>query len=251
MQSSDRNRELDVRGRHEVDTHHLVIGAIATCIAIAVPASAAATEVPVEVATGPSFYNLDRPQLGGEPNALAADQPWHFGWRLEIAAVIDREWARENPEYIPEQHRERLQRVERVRYSPAFLSFIPRSLFISPKVHNTGIYGATWELLHAGIGATFGDARLNVGAGLLATYTFIHSETLPSPFHFIRPGVDLGAYLFVPFGNGIGLSVGWDSHMYIPQRIGGGVFEIGGARENLWHIGEASLALHFTVPYQL
>lgn len=213
--------------------------------------SAAATTVPVEVASGPSFFNLDRPQLSGQPNALAADQPWHFGWRLELAAVIDEEWAEENPGYVPDKYRSRLKQLGEVKYSPAILGLIPRSLFISPKFWNTGIYGATWEFLHAGIGASIGEVSVNVGAGAIATYTFVHSDTLSSPFHFLRPGLDLGAHLFVPFSEKTGLSVGWDSHLYIPQRIGGGLFEIGGTRENLWHIGEAFVAFHYTFPYKM
>lgn len=227
-----------------------IAGLVLVGVAItATPTSTRAVTVPVEVATGPSFFQLDHPRIGGEPNALAEDQPWHFGWRLEIAAVIDREWAREHPEYVSPRQRARIEDIGEVRFSPAVLSLIPRSLFISPPVWETGLYGATWEFLHAGIGANFDSARLGVGGGLIFSYAFMHSETLPSPYHFVRPGLNLGASFYVPVAETAGFSLGWDSHAYIPQAIGGGVFDFSGDLGTLWHIGEAYLMFHYVFPY--
>lgn len=213
--------------------------------------SARAVTVPVEVATGPAFFQLDRPRLGGDPNAIAADQPWHFGWRLEIAAIIDREWAREHPSYVPPQYRERLAQLGEVRYSPAVLSLIPRSLIISPKFWDTGVYGSTWEFLRVGIGGGLEALRLRARAGLIATYAFMHSDgdRLPSAFHFFRPGLDLELGLYVPIGEAGGFSLGWTSNMYIPQAIGGGIFQFTGDRGVLWHIGEAYALIHVQFPY--
>lgn len=205
-------------------------------------------EVPVEVGTGPAFFQLDRPRFG-DRGPIADDQPWHFGWRLEIAAIITREWAREHPEMVPPKHRARLQQLDRVRYSPTVLSLIPRSLIISPKFWNTGIYGSTWEFLHLGFGLTLGRAHLNAAGGLIFTYAFMHSETLSSPFHFVRPGLDLGIDLFVPFSDRFGMSIGWDSHLYIPQTIGGGVLDFGADGPALWHIGETFVMFHYTFPF--
>ena len=228
----------------------VLVAVFVLCATFLLTPRAEAVTVPVEVATGPSFFQLDTPRLGlSEPGPIAADQPWHFGWRLEIAAVIDRQWAREHPGYIPPEYRARMQQMEEVRYSPAILSLIPRSLIISPKIWDTGIYGATWEFMHAGLGISLGEARLNVGAGLLFTYAFMHSENLPSPFHFVRPGLDVGAHVYVPFSEEAGMSIGWDSHMYLPQEIGGGVFEFGGDNGTLWHIGEAFVMFHYIFPY--
>lgn len=213
--------------------------------------SARAVTVPVEVATGPALFQLDRPRFGAEPNALAADQPWHFGWRLEIAAVIDEEWAREHPAYVPPQHRKRLAEVGEVRYSPAVLSLIPRSVIISPKFWDTGVYGSTWEFVRVGVAGGLEAVRIRARGGLIGTYAFMHSDSdrLPSTFHFIRPGLDLELGLYVPIGDAGGFSLGWTSNVYIPQAIGGGVFQFTGDRGVLWHIGEAYALLHVRFPY--
>jgi len=230
----------------------LLAGATWLCSGIAAPSPARAVQVPVEVATGPSFFQLDRPRFGGgEPNAIARDQPWHFGWRLEIAAVIDEEWAREHPEYVPQQYRSRIRQVGEVRYSPAVLSLIPRSLIISPKIWDTGIYGATWEFLRVGIGAGFDAFRLRARGGVVATYAFMHSDSarLPGSYHFFRPGLDLELALYVPIGDSAGFSLGWTSNVYLPQAIGGGLFQFTGDKGVLWHIGEPFALVHVQFPY--
>jgi len=215
--------------------------------------AARATTVPVEVATGPTFFQLDRPRPGSGRNAIAADQPWHFGWRLEIAAVIDEEWARENPSYVPPGQRERIAEFGEVRYRPGPLSVVPRSLIISPKVWDTGLYGATWELLRVGIGGGLEWLRLRARGGVVATYAFMHSEAdgLAPNFHFLRPGIDVELGLYIPFGEAGGFRIGWTSNIYVPQAIGGGIFQFGGTRGSLWHIGEAYALLHFRFPYEL
>ena len=232
--------------------HTFIYPLLFAALAALLPAAASATQVPVEVATGPAVFNLDRPQLGGNPNAIAADQPWHFGWRLEIAAKIDSEWAEEHPHLIPEQHRGRLKGDSVVRVSPAELSAIPRSLYISPKVWNTGMYGATWELFHAGVGLRLGEVQLGVGGGLIFTYFFMHSDTLDN-FHFVRPGLDLEVKAYIPFADDAGMSLGWSSHVYIPQAIGGGVFDFGGSDTTtpLWHIGETFVMFHYVFDMNL
>lgn len=233
----------------------LALGVLASAFwfgfGLTAPSRARAVTVPVEVATGPSFFQLDRPRFGAEPNAIARDQPWHFGWRLEIAAVIDEEWAREHPQYVPPQYRGRIRQVGEVRYSPAVLSLIPRSLIISPKIWETGIYGATWEFLRVGIGAGLENLRLRARGGVVATYAFMHSDaaSLPGAYHFFRPGLDLELSMYIPIGETAGFSLGWTSNAYLPQAIGGGLFQFSGDQGVLWHIGEAFALVHVQFPY--
>ncbi|MFB6351244.1 MAG: hypothetical protein ABEN55_08585, partial [Bradymonadaceae bacterium] len=223
--------------------------AVILLAAIGLPSAASADTVPVEISSGPSFFNLDQSPLTRDRGALADDQPWHFGWRLEMAAIIDSEWAKDHPEYVPPERRRQLRRVENVRYSPMYLALIPRSLLISPKIWNTGIYGATWEILHLGGSVQIGDVDIGLGAGLLLTYAYVDSETLSSPYYFLRPGSDIGLSVRVPLSDKVALSAGWDVHMYLPQKVGGGVFEIAKNGGNLWHISEPYLLVHYRFPY--
>lgn len=231
--------------------NHSVAALSIAVVLLATAAPATADTVPLEISTGPSLFYLDQSPLRRTGDPFETDQPVHTGWHLEIAAVIDSEWAEDHPEYVPPERRAQLRRLETVRYAPPYLAAIPRSLFLSPKLGDTGVYGATWELLHIGAGTRFGDLHVGVGAGLLMTYAFVDSDGLPSSFHLLRPGVDLGLSARLPITDTVGLTAGWSSHLYLPQKIGGGLFEVGDAGENLWHVGEPYVLLNYRFDYPL
>ncbi|MGA9520890.1 MAG: hypothetical protein WBV82_05465 [Myxococcaceae bacterium] len=203
------------------------------------PALAAGYTVPIDVGIGPAAYVISGP--------VFADQPIHFGLKINVEAVIDQEWIRKNPRAVPKQYRRMANKITEARMSH-FL--VPDSFFISPKVKNTGIYGVTWRPL--GLNQSFGEggAKFRLGAGLLLTYAFIHSDSEFVPTtHFIRPGLDLMAELEFIAAKTFGVSFGWASGFYIPQQLG--TLGIGPIDESVWHVGQAFLKVHFRFPYEV
>jgi hypothetical protein len=101
------------------------------------------------------------------------------------------------------------------------------------------------------LGLALSDApRLDVSAGLLLSYAYITSTTLPSPTHFLRPGLELKAELEFPIQQDFRISIGWASSLYPPQEVGGDVFKMGDPDVSIWHIGQAFVLLHFRFPYE-
>ena len=112
------------------------------------------------------------------------------------------------------------------------------------------MYGATWEPIGVGIPLVAENVRFSVGASAVFTYAFIDSDAFESPTHFLRPGVALGTELRVNITETFAMSMGWDSNLYLPQKIGGGVFSGPDDAYSLWHIGEAFLQFHVIFPYK-
>ncbi|HSP78977.1 MAG TPA: hypothetical protein VLQ93_10635 [Myxococcaceae bacterium] len=202
------------------------------------PVFAARYTVPVDVGVGPAAFVLSGPVFD--------DQPVHFGLKLNVEAVIDKEWIRKNGRAIPKRYRGMAKNVNEVRISPSLL--IPDSFFISPKVRNTGIYGVTWRPVGLMQSVGEGPVRLRLGLGLLLTYAFIHSDVLPTT-HFVRPGADLMAELELMPVKSFGLSLGWASGFYVPQKLGS--LGVGPLNQSVWHVGQAYLKLHVRFPYEV
>ena len=140
--------------------------------------------------------------------------------------------------------------MREVRYSPSLL--IPDALIISPALENTGVYGVSWRPISAGLTLFDGaGARMQLAAGLLLTYAYIHSSLAQIPAtHFARPGIDLGAELELGPRQPFSLSIGWASGFYLPQELGGfGLGTEGELADVLWHVGQAWVKLHFRFPY--
>jgi hypothetical protein len=211
-----------------------------TALLVLAPLRALASRVtvPVDVGVGPAAYFITGP--------LQDDQLVHLGLELDVEAVIDREWVRENPNAIPRRYRKMAKDITEVRISPSI--FIPDALFISPKLRNTGMFGATWRPLALAQPIGSGAVRLRLGAGLLLTYAFIYSDlaTLPTT-HFLRPGADLMAEVELKVTDSFLVSFGWASGFYIPQKLGSLGF--GALEESIWHVGQGFLQLHFRFPY--
>lgn len=192
--------------------------------------------VPLDVGVGPAAYFISGP--------VYRDQPLHTGVKISLEAVLDRPWLRRNQAVIPRGYRKRALQVDELRISPSL--FIPDALIISPKVRNTGLYGATWRPLGLGLPLLTGRFTLKLQAGLLLTYAFLTSDTLPDT-HFLRPGVDLGARLEVELTRSFLVSAGWSSGLYLPQELGG--FGVGKLEQSMFHLGQANLQLHLRFPY--
>lgn len=209
--------------------------AAAALLAASTTFAAQRVTVPVDLGIGPAAYFISGP--------VFADQPVHFGLKFNLAAVIDQEWIQKNPRAVPRRYRGMAKNVEEVRISPSLL--IPDALFISPKIKDTGIFGVTWRPLALRVPLISGPLRLRVGAGVLATYFFLFSDTLPNT-HFLRPGVDLMAEMEIAFSKSFLISLGWASGFYVPQELGS--FGIGPIDNSVWHVGQAFLQLHFRFP---
>lgn len=192
--------------------------------------------VPLDVGVGPAAYFISGP--------VYRDQALHTGVKISLEAVLDRPWLRRNQAVIPRGYRKRALQVDELRISPSL--FIPDALIISPKVRNTGLYGATWRPLGLGLPLLTGRFSLKLQAGLLLTYAFLTSDTLPDT-HFLRPGVDLGARLEVELTRSFLVSAGWSSGLYLPQELGG--FGVGKLEQSMFHLGQANLQLHLRFPY--
>lgn len=203
------------------------------------PALAAAQRVtvPVDVGVGPAAFLFFGP--------VFEDQPIHTGLKISVDAVLDREWLKKNQRLIPKRYRKQAQSLDEIRISPSIL--IPDTLIISPKVRDTGMYGATWKPLSLGLPLSKSPVRLSVGAGLLLTYAYLYSDTLADT-HFLRPGAELGVDLELQFSKSFLVSVGWESALYVPQELGGlGLPDR--LRDGIFHVGQAYLQLHFRFPY--
>ncbi|MCE9671981.1 hypothetical protein LY474_29665 [Myxococcus stipitatus] len=194
-------------------------------------------DVPVDVGVGPAAFLFFGP--------VFEDQPLHTGLKLSVEAVLDKEWLRKNARAIPTRYRKYARSLDEVRISPSLL--IPDALILSPKLRDTGMYGATWKPLALTLPLSSGDARLAVGTGLLLTYAYLHSDTLPAT-HLLRPGAELGLELEVALSRTVLVSLGWESALYIPQELGGlGLPDR--LRDGIFHVGQAYLQLHVRFPY--
>lgn len=194
---------------------------------------------PVDIAVGPTALLFFGPVFD--------DQPIHTGLRINVEAVLDKEWLRKHQALIPRKQRGRVAKMGEIRYAPAVLGLIPETLIISPKYKNTGMYGATWKPLSFGLGLTPSPVRLSLDAGLVLTYAYLYSDTLPNT-HFLRPGLQLTADLEFQVSESFLVSLGWSSAAYIPQRVGS-FTETKPLNGSIFHVGQAFLLLHFRVPF--
>ncbi|GHG66236.1 hypothetical protein [Comamonas sp. JC664] len=200
-------------------------------------ASAQRLTVPVDVGVGPAAFAFFGP--------VFEDQPIHTGLKISVQAVLDKAWLKKNQRRVPQRYRKYASSLDEVRISPSLL--IPDTLIISPKLRDTGMYGATWKPLSLGVPLTSSPARLSLGAGLLLTYAYLHSNTLPNT-HFVRPGAEVGVDLELQLSKRFLVSLGWESAFYVPQELGGlGLPER--LRDGIFHVGQAYLQLHVRFPY--
>jgi hypothetical protein len=206
-------------------------------------ASAGQMTVPLDIGVGPTANLITGP--------VFRDQPVHFGLRISTYAIIDRATRRKYRNRIPRKYREMADQQGDIRYNP-LACCIPINLHISPAIpdtpfENTGVYGLTLKPI--GLGVNLGDSSvgLQIGLGALLSYMYVHSKTIPSPTHFLRPGLEARAEFEVNFGGG-GVSLGWASQLFPPQEVGGSILALGALDESIWHIGQAFLLFHVRKP---
>lgn len=197
-------------------------------------------KVPVDVGVGPSAHLISGP--------VFADQPIHTGLSLSVQAIINKKLIRKYKKRIPSQYRAAALRMNEIRYAPFI--WLPETLFISPGINGTGMYGATWRPISLGLTPMLKPVRFSLNAGLRLTYIFIHSTKLPSPTHFLRPGIDLRAEVEVPLSKKVLFSLSWTSQFYPPQEVGGEILKWGRLEDSIWHIGQANVMFHYRFPYK-
>ncbi len=226
--------------------------ALCACVAAvfaASPSHAAQETVPVDVGVGPAFYHGVGPAF--------ADAPGHYGLKISLAAIINNALIRKHIKRVPKQYRPMALRMQEFRYRPTAL--LPDSLLISPKLGATGMYGATWRFIGLGIPLAEGAVNVDLTAGLIVTYAFLHSDNAEfgvggGTMHFLRPGLDIGPSVEIPITDNFLMSFGWSAQLYIPQPIGAGVFELptldaAGLDQSLWFMGQLWLKFHVRFPY--
>jgi hypothetical protein len=199
-------------------------------------------EIPIDIGIGPAAHLITGP--------VFQDRPVHTGIAFSAEAILDNKALRRLKNRIPSQYRKQVLQMDELRISHML---IPRTLYISPAIGDatTGMYGIGFRPISVGIPLLRDPVRLELDLGLVLSYAYLHSTTLPSPTHFLRPGVDPGVELEIPFSEDFLISFGWRSQLFIPQPVGGSVLAVGPLDEAIWHIGQGFLKLHFRFPYEV
>ena len=203
--------------------------------------------VPINLGIAPTLNRIN--------GDVTTDQTFHYGLKIQLKAILDQETLRTQGNKIPKKYRESVKKMKELRYAPFF--WLPDSLYISPKIENTGIFGITFRPIALGISLLqTSSLRLYLGAGLILTYMYIYYdadaglEKEAGSTHFLRPGIDITAEVEIKFSQQFLLSFGWTSQVYIPQKIG--EFGFGAdpfGHDSIWHNGQIFLMLHFRFPY--
>ncbi len=204
--------------------------------------------VPVDLAIGPTgnhFFGA----LGGQ---LA-----HWGLKLDLAAIIDQETIQANKDRIPKKYRKAAAGIKELSYKPFW--WLPESLLLSPAVQDTQMWGITWRPVSLGLSlVNAGPLKVSISGGAVLTYAWMagtkwEDEGFDSDsMHFLRPGVDARLDIQIALARSFLVSVGWDSYLYVPQRVGRDFWqELGDdlLDKSIWHNGQVYLLLHFRFPY--
>lgn len=215
----------------------LSLATLTLFLAVATPSQAAERpEVLLDVGVGPSANLFFGPVFN--------DQPVHWGLKLSLEAIANQAAIQRNLRRVPKQYRSRASKMKEVRLKP--LWFLPDTLFISPPVNGTGMYGVNFAPI--GFGVAAGEtARVSLGANLAVTYAYLFSNRIPTT-HFLRPGISVDLEFELAPVKSFAISTGWQSTFYIPQQLGS--FGVGPIDQSIFHVGQAFLKLHFRTPYK-
>lgn len=217
--------------------------------------SSTVADVPVQIGVGPTGNILAGPTYTddtiGWGGRLADDQLIHYGLRLSATAIIQADLVEEHPRMVPRNYRGYVRRAGEVRFSPAVLSLIPSSLYLSPPVTDASAWGATWALLGAGLPLVTDPFRLSLNGRVIATLLYVDSPSATSPFFFARPGASLVVDVEVPVTDDFLVSFGWSSKFHVPpQPLSGHFLNSRGFDEHsLWHIGQFYVQGHYRFPF--
>ncbi len=222
-------------------------GRLGACVLAALvnlsPAEAKKREVtvPVEIGVGPAA-NI----ISGE---MQERQTWFYGARINLEAVIDKALIKKYKKRIPRRYRKMAMQLDEVRLRPAPLSYIPKTLYISPG--ENAMYGAMWDLF--GVGTRLGPVKAS--ADLQFAYAYLRYQALDEAdtaqsMHLLRPAIGFTAHLPLMLTDSVGFDIGWRSTVMPPQEIGASPLsftqDVDGS---IWHIGQAYVAFTYRMPY--
>ncbi len=224
---------------------------LALLLALPLPAHAGkkkkSVTIPIDIGIGPAAHMLTGP--------IQDDQTLHWGLVLSVQAILDKQTLKKLKKKIPKQYRKQILSMDELRMSPSI--FIPDTLFISPKTANTSMVGVSWTPLNLGMPIVKDPFRWSLGASLRLSGAYLASDGIAGAqggqswrMFFLRPGLDLGTELEIPFSDSFLISGGWRSQLHLPQAIGGEVGELGPLDSAIWHIGQPFVMFHVRVPYE-
>ncbi|MFT7517992.1 MAG: hypothetical protein ACI9MC_000116 [Kiritimatiellia bacterium] len=204
-------------------------------------AHASDVNVPLDIGVGPAVHWI--------PGAVGKEQGVHLGAVISLQAVVDRRTFTAN---APTKSRHLAAGAEQVRVNIA--PWLPDTIYLSPKLDNTAIWGASWRLFGVGVPFTSGAIRSGIEVGPRITAMYVASDSLPTVEEpkgtfFFRPGVDVQAEVELELSDTVWISLGANSQVYVPQQIGG--FGLGSKGNRIWMINQAFVKLHFRVPYKI
>ncbi len=197
-------------------------------------------KIPVDIGVGPATHFVTGPVM--------QEQLVTTGIEFSIEAIIDHKIIKRFKNRIPPQYRKMALSLDEVRISHPL---IPHTFYVSPKGvggATVGMYGLALRPVALGIPLLKGGFKVDLDLGLRLAYAYIDSDALGTT-HFLRPGLDPKLEAEVPFSKSFLVSFGWCSQLYVPQAVGGGIFEVGPLDEAIWHLGEGFVQFHFRVPY--
>lgn len=220
---------------------------LCACVLVALvslsPADAKKREVtvPVEVGVGPAA-NI----ISGE---MQERQTFFYGARINLEAVIDKALIKKYKKRIPKKYRKMAMQLDEVRFRPAPLSYIPKTLYISPG--ENAMYGAMWDLF--GVGTRLGP--LKASADLQFAYAYLSYQAMDKAesaqsMHLLRPAIGLTAHIPLMLTDSVGFDIGWRSTLMPPQELGGSPLSFTEDLDgSIWHIGQAYVAFTYRMPY--
>ncbi len=198
--------------------------------------------IPVQIGIGPAVHMITGP--------VQSDQLFHYGLKTYASAIIDNETIRANKRMIPKKFRSSILKAREIRISPMILALIPDTIFISPKINRTQMYGAVFRPMAFGISPMSNDwFRFDINAGLLLMYAYLESsDEKIGENHLLDPGLDAKFSLEFKLHRSFLLTLGWASQFYIPMELGAGFWKVG-TKNAFWHVGQAFLLLNIRFPY--
>ena len=208
------------------------------------------TTIPINIGLGIGFNHYN--------GLIGDDQLFHGALKIDLHAIIDKQTIKQNKKKIPKQYRKMAMKLDEVHIKKWW---IPNEIIISPKIHNTSIYGINFRPIGTNIILSKAKPiKFIIGAGLNLTYLNINSSTLfeadssdDKTMHFFRPGIDINPDFKIKFTKKFNISLGAKSMFYIPQTVSStdGIFGVGGFNENsLWNMNQLYIMFNLIIPYK-
>lgn len=204
-------------------------------------------DVPLAVAAGPALFR---------PGLLSGDSGWteggFAGLRIDVGAVLGREFLARNMGRVPEHYRAWLARTDEVRVGSLY---IPESLILA-QGNTSSMFGATWSPIGTRMPLSDGPIQLDLNARLVLTLARLETPGSGAGdprvvTTFARPGLALGASVSLLLRQELRLRAGWDEAFYVPQGIGAGLGEVASSRGALWRLGAPWIMLEWRGPIRM